>query len=127
MSTGDARSPRLESLLARLLYYGTWLACAVIALGLVLAFAQAGFGPGNGATPFGMRVVTAGVALFILLPVVRVAVMLFVFARERDYRFMTIAALVLAIIVVGFLVGVYTSGSAAADRGERTSETSVPQ
>src|SRR6516162_4349447 len=121
MSTGDARSPRLESLLAGLLYYGTWLACAVIALGLVLAFAREGLGPGNGAPSSGMRVVTAGIALFILLPVLRVCVMLVVFARERDYRFVAIAAAVLAIILVGFTVGMYTAGSPGPGHGEQPS------
>jgi uncharacterized membrane protein len=126
MSTGDTRNPRLESLLAGLLYYGSWLACAVIAVGLVLAFAQEGFGPGNGAPSSGMRVVTAGIALFILLPVLRVCVMLVVFVRERDYRFVAIAAAVLAIILVGTAVGMYTSGAPAADRGGQPSQMRAP-
>jgi uncharacterized membrane protein len=126
MNTGETRSPRLESLLAGLLYYGSWLACAVIALGLVLAFARDGIGPGHVAPSTGMRVVSAGIALFILLPVSRVCVMLVVFARERDYRFVAIAVAVLAIILTGFTVGMYTSGSPAADRGGQTSETRVP-
>ena len=126
MSTGETRSPRLESLLAGLLYYGSWLACAVIALGLVLAFARDGIGPGHGNPSSGMRVVSAGIALFILLPVSRVCVMLVVFARERDYRFVAIAAAVLAIILVGFTVGMYTAGSPGPGHGEQPSETRVP-
>jgi uncharacterized membrane protein len=45
----------------------------------------------NLAIPFGMGIVTAGIALFFLFPVVRVIVMLVVFIRERDYPFVAIA------------------------------------
>ena len=82
--------PRLERLLANLLHYGSWLASIAIGLGLALSF---------------MRIATLGIALFILLPSVRVLLMLIVFLRARDYRFTAIAALVLAIIVLGFAVG----------------------
>lgn len=81
---------RLEWLLAGLLQYGSWLASIVIGLGL--AFSS-------------MRIATIGIALFILLPTLRVLLMLLVFLRERDYRFTAIAALVLAIILLGFAVG----------------------
>jgi len=63
----------------------------VIAVGLVL--------------PSGARVVTAGIALFVALPIVRVSVMLVEFLRRRDYRIATIAALVLFIIVLGIVLG----------------------
>jgi uncharacterized membrane protein len=87
---------QLEQVLGRLLYYGTVLASAVIAAGLLLA-------PASGAT--GVRIATAGIALFILLPVVRVAAMLIFFLRARDYPFSAIAALVLLIIFFSYLVG----------------------
>jgi len=35
----------------------------------------------------GTRIVTAGIALLIVLPVLRVFLMLVVFVRERDFRF----------------------------------------
>jgi hypothetical protein len=35
--------------------------------------------------------------------------MLLVFIRERDYRFTAIAALVLAIILLGFALGMHTT------------------
>jgi uncharacterized membrane protein len=38
--------------------------------------------------------------LFILLPVLRVLLMLFVFIHERDFRFASVAGLVLAIILL---------------------------
>jgi uncharacterized membrane protein len=96
MNTDLARHPRLERLLAVVLNTGTWLASGVIAGGLALA-----------RTP----VVTAGIAMLILLPVLRVVLMLIVFVRERDYRFAAIAGLVLTIIVLGFVLGLYVSGS----------------
>jgi uncharacterized membrane protein len=52
-----------------------------------------------------MSIVTAGIALFILLPVMRLILMLGVFLHQRDYRFGAIAALVLAIVAAGLLVG----------------------
>jgi len=49
----------------------------------------------------GTRIVTAGIALLIVLPVLRVFLMLVVFVRERDFRFSAIAMLVLAIMLLG--------------------------
>ena len=82
MIPSTAKPARLEGLLAGVLHYGTWFASAVIAGGLALALT---------ASRGGMRIVTVGIALLILLPVLRVAVMLMVFLRERDYRFSAIA------------------------------------
>ncbi|SHL97398.1 Protein of unknown function [Nitrosospira sp. Nsp11] len=95
---------RHEQIIAALLWYGTWLASAVIAAGMALSALQQleglpGFGLG------GYDLVKAGVALFILLPVARVALMLAIFLRERDYAYMVISALVLAIIGAGILIG----------------------
>jgi uncharacterized membrane protein len=72
---------------ALVLGVGTWLASTVIAMGLVL--------------PHGATVVATGIALFIALPIVRVAVMLVEFLRRRDYRLGIFSTLVLIIIVVG--------------------------
>lgn len=97
MSNGLARHHELERLLARVLDQGTWLASAVIVVGWILA-------------AIGWRAATvsnAGIALFLALPVLRVAIMLIVFLRERDYRFGAITALVLAIIVLGALLGAH--------------------
>lgn len=87
---------QLELLLAKVLHYGTLGASAVVAAGVALAF---------GWSPLGMRIATAGIAFFILLPVLRVGVMLAFFWRAGDYRYAAIAALVLAIISISFLVG----------------------
>jgi uncharacterized membrane protein len=87
----------LEGSLALLLNFGTWLASGVVALGLALTLI------GEPGTP----VVTTGIALLILLPILRVAVMLAAFVAARDYRFGAIAALVLTIIGLGFALGLH--------------------
>jgi uncharacterized membrane protein len=107
MSTDNAETPRLERLLAGLLHYGTWLASVVTALGITLALVERSSGTPDPTSLLGMRIVTMGIALFILLPIVRVTLMLVVFVHERDYRFIVIAALVLLIILLGFAFGMY--------------------
>jgi uncharacterized membrane protein len=87
---------QLEELLARVLRYGTWLASAAIGLGFALALMDS--------NPH-MRIATVGIVLFILLPVLRVLLMLLFFIRDRDFRFAALAALVLAIILTGILLG----------------------
>jgi len=87
------RHHHLERLLARVLDQGTWLASGIISVGWLLRAA-------------GWRsvvLIDSGIALFLLLPVVRVVIMLVVFVRERDYRFGIIAGVVLTIIVLGAL------------------------
>jgi uncharacterized membrane protein len=94
--SNSARHPALESLLAHLLDKGTWLASAVIGVGLLL----------TGVGRPGMSLVRVGVALFIALPIARVLVMMVVFWRERDYRFSMIALFVLLIIAIGVVCAV---------------------
>ena len=91
----------MESLLASLLNLGTWVASIAIAAGLVLSLFHE-------RTPFptGGQVVTAGIGLFILLPILRVILMLTIFVKERDYKFAAAAAFVLLIIFAGFAIGV---------------------
>jgi uncharacterized membrane protein len=84
-----------ERLIAGLLWYGTWLASAVTGAGLLAALWWHG----------GFALAKVGIALFILLPVARVALMLVTFVRERDYSYTAISAFVLAIILAGMLLG----------------------
>ena len=92
---------RIESLLARLLNVGTWVASIVIAGGLaLLLFNQP---PG---LPIGTQLVTAGIGLFILLPILRVILMLTIYVRDRDYHVAVAAAVVLLIIFAGCAIGV---------------------
>jgi hypothetical protein len=97
------RHAQLERVLAIVLYRGTWTGSLIIAAGLGLQFLD-GSAAGTSAHS-GAVLVNLGVALFILLPVVRVSVMLGVFSRERDYRYAAIAAGVLSIVALGALLG----------------------
>lgn len=104
MKSSTDNLERHEQLIAGLLWYGTWIASTIIAVGIILGVLQpsrnslsAGFGSYD--------VVKAGVALFILLPVARVALMFAIFLRERDLIYTIISALVLIIIVAGVVIG----------------------
>lgn len=108
MSTDLTRRRALDRLLARVLHRGTWLGWSVIALGLALP--MAGWSGALSAV-ISRRVVTAGIALLIVLPVLRVLLMLIVFVRERDFRFGVIAILVLAIILLGSVLGMHIAGN----------------
>ncbi len=101
-ATDASEMPRLEFLLAGLLRYGTWLAAAVTALGLALALIE-----GRTDLDGPIRIVTMGIGLFILLPVLRVVLMLFVFISKRDYRFIAITTVVLTVIVAGCVLGLH--------------------
>ncbi|RXN91447.1 DUF1634 domain-containing protein [Achromobacter aloeverae] len=92
-----------EWIIARLLWYGTGVACVLIAAGLLVAAAPASIALAFPVT--GHALMKAGVAVFILLPMARVALMLALFLRERDYTYAMIAALVLGIIAAGIVVG----------------------
>lgn len=117
MSRTISTGARLERWLARLLHYGTWVATITIASGLVVGLAIGLPGhfesalpglrthPALLSTPTGMHIVTVGIALFILLPIMRLILMLGMFLHQRDYRFSAITALVLAIVAAGLLVG----------------------
>lgn len=94
-----ARPP--ESLLANLLEIGTIVACIIIALGLLLSSVAEIDGA------FGSAVMKAGIALIILLPILRVVMMLGLFTRERDRRYMAISFAVLIIIGCGFVIGLH--------------------
>jgi uncharacterized membrane protein len=100
MSNRTIKRLRIESLLAGVLNAGTWLASVVIAVGLVLSLVQK-------RTLFttGSEIVTAGIGLFILLPILRVILLIAVFVKERDYKFAVAAALVLVIIFASFAIG----------------------
>jgi uncharacterized membrane protein len=97
MSRGETGGKQ-DAALVGLLHYGTWAASVVVAAGLLLQ------GIGGSQVP-GVAVTTAGILMFILLPVCRVLLMLAAFVRERDYRFAAIAVLVLTVIAVSVWIG----------------------
>ena len=90
----------LERRLAATLSLGTWISSAMVAAGLLSpVFGIAG----------GPAIVMSGVALIILLPVLRVALMLSAFVSVRNYRFAILAAVVLLIICLGVVVGLHSA------------------
>jgi uncharacterized membrane protein len=96
----------MEELLADLLRYGSWSASAAIGLGYALALIGSHSPPWNPGVLPNIRLVSAGIVLFILLPILRVLLMFLVFIRERDLRFAFISGVVLAIILLGIFLGV---------------------
>jgi hypothetical protein len=109
--TIEATPPRLEQLLASLLQVGTVMASVSIGLGLLC-------NPGGARVSFAvpealsnLDLVTVGIIGFIILPVLRVVVMLLAYLYHRDILLGAISAAVLAIIVVGFVVGMAMSAS----------------
>ena len=97
----------LERWLAALLNGGTWVASLAIAAGLILLLPDIHSALHRVALPPGMPLVTAGIALFILLPVLRLILMLGAFLQQRDYRYSAITALVLLIMAAGCAVGAH--------------------
>jgi len=101
MRIGDNR---VERALAVVFSAGTWLGSLLIGVGLILrcadeandAYAQAC-----------LRTVDTGIALFILLPILRVTLMAVAFMRRRDGLICAIATGVLCIIAVAALVGLH--------------------
>ncbi len=86
---------RLERMLAGLLRYGARAASVLLGVGLAV---EAAGGSGR-------AWMAAGIGLMILLPVLRVGLMMCVFAAGREWRFAAIAALVLLVIAAGFAIG----------------------
>lgn len=106
---GVARA-MLERRLGDLLKYGTWLASLIIAAGLLLTQGAPYLGAHPVASAHGMQIVTAGIALFIFLPVLRLMLMLGVFLHQRDYRFSAVTVIVLLIVFAGCAIGAHMSG-----------------
>lgn len=105
MKPASDKFEQRDQIIAALLWYGTWFASLLIAIGMVMTAASIDIV--RQAFSFnGYDVVTAGVAAFIMLPVARVALMLTIFVRERDYVYVGIAAFVLAVIAIGVFIEV---------------------
>lgn len=107
MNNKTGKTARLEALLAQLLNYGTWIASAVTAVGLALLATDANLAGCAAAALCGTTLISAGIAMLILLPVLRLVLMLAVFLHERDYVLGAITAAVLGIITIGTVLGMY--------------------
>jgi len=117
----DALVRRTELAISNVLRGGVLLSALIIGAGVVLFYvrdAQSGGGLLDRPYPHSLAEVSNGLAhgepiaiialgLLLLLstPVVRVAVSIFAFVAERDWRYVVITALVLAILIASFLLG----------------------
>jgi uncharacterized membrane protein len=108
MSGDRKRGSDLERRLATMLQFGTWVGSCIIAVGWVLS----AIGEPPSLPTAAVGIVQAGIALFILLPALRVLLMVVAFVCERDYGLGAVAALVLTVIAVGAALGVHTAGVA---------------
>ena len=94
--------PTLEARLGLLLGCGTWIACAVIAVGVAARLRR------YDAT--GDHIITIGIGLIIALPILRLVAMLEYFHGKRQRKFSAISALVLVIVAGGVVLGLVTRG-----------------
>ena len=101
MSSQKIKPAPLESLLAGVLNVGTCVSSVVIGVGLVLSLFNQ-----RASLPIATQLVTAGIGLFILLPILRVILMFTIYVKDRDYQFAVAAAVVLLIIFAGCAVGI---------------------
>lgn len=90
--------------IARLLGFGTLIAVGLVSAGMVMAILFH-IGHSLQIAQLGYSLVKFGVATFIFLPIVRVVVVLMLFLKARDYLFVAITGLVLAIISLGMNLG----------------------
>jgi uncharacterized membrane protein len=127
--SNQVRSERVERAIGRILFAGAIAALTLIAAGTITSFAHHPdyatspsalprlTNPGDntiqsildveaGILNFrGRAVVMAGLLLLILMPVVRVAVTIVVFAHQRDWTYMILTTIVLTLLIISFLMG----------------------
>ncbi len=103
-----------ESTLAVVLRYGTTVSYVVIAAGIAAALVLPRLGTASASTSgaeaahvpgLGEFIARVGIGLLILIPTLRVLLMMIFFVRQRDYQFAGVAAVVLLIILCGFVLG----------------------
>ncbi|GIP29851.1 membrane protein [Paenibacillus sp. J23TS9] len=108
----------VELAVSRWLRVGVIISAAVIVLGLILLFIQGGSGYPENFYPHTLSdifsgtaqlkpyaVITTGLILLILTPVLRVAISIWVFVREGDKLYVIITSIVLIILIISFILG----------------------
>jgi uncharacterized membrane protein len=128
MEAHEEVARNMERLISRVLRVGVGTSLLLIAVGSLLSFFEGDYsrgpaevarltGPGgafprtlswftHGLAHFdGQAVIVAGLLFLILTPIVRVAVSLVAFARERDRIYTAITAVVLLLLLVSFALG----------------------
>ncbi len=99
MSRSSHLNQRLGKCLARLLKWGSWLSCALVAVGIVWPSGTIDIGLARASLD------SIGIWLLITLPVLRVLLMGLWFVVYRDAPFAVAALLVLCIIVLSTILG----------------------
>jgi uncharacterized membrane protein len=93
----DAAIERLEITLGRLLRAGVTLAGACMTIGLVIWIVR---GRGHFASPL----LTAGLIILMMTPLARVFASLVVYAKQRDWFFVTTTLLVFVVLIAAWLL-----------------------
>ncbi len=109
---------KTELFISKFLKYGVITSGTVITLGFILFVATGTSGYDDGSFPLELHqialglislkpysIIQSGLILLILLPVMRVALSVVLFFRERDFLYVKITLLVLMILLVSFLIG----------------------
>lgn len=122
MAGDDSRDPlvrRAELVISNVLRGGVLLSAAIIVIGVVMFYVRyALLGARDNQFPHSFGAVIAGIAhgdarsvialgLLVLLvtPLLRVAVSILAFALERDWRYVLITSIVLAVLLISFFLG----------------------
>lgn len=93
----DQSSQRLERLLGAVLHWGALTSTVLLAVGLVLQLAA--IQPALSA-----QLTRAGLIVLMSTPVARVVVSVVDYARQRDWTFLALTSIVLAIVIGSLLV-----------------------
>ncbi len=115
----DALRRQAELVTANVLRGGVLLSASLVTIGAVMFYVHyAMYGADANLFPHSIDTVLAGIArgdarsvivlgLLVLLvtPVLRVAVSIFVFALERDWRYVVITSIVLGVLLLSFFLG----------------------
>ncbi len=128
-SEEDARVRKVEIIISTVLRVGVVTSLLVVVVGLVVSFVKhpayrtssaIRVAVVHGANPYphtlggiivglqhgdGTAIITFGLLLLLLTPIMRVAVSIFTFVYQRDRTFVVITSTVLAVLVTSFLLG----------------------
>lgn len=98
MESKHAGAESIEIILAKLLRIGSVIAAALMGAGLLLSVLGV-------AGALGTELVTIGLIVLVSTPVMRVAVAMAVFVRDKDYLFALFCLVVIGALGLGVLIG----------------------
>src|SRR5947209_19928781 len=92
-----SRTQKTDHMLARAVTFGAVAAFVLIAVGTLMSVTR---------LPHAELVLRIGVVALISTPVLRIAIAVVAFYLERDYKYMVIASIVFAIVLLGAILRV---------------------